>query len=200
MTKDKIILLDCDGPLADFTGAYLDAVHALTGQRITHDDVDRWDIHLTDAFARADAVFGGGLRAAVARRVVEPGFCLSIRPHPEARDAVNRLARVAEVWCVTSPWRSSPTWMAERTEWIATHFPEIGDQRVVHATHKCLVDGDMFVDDKAGHVKEWAKRRPGKVGVLFDMHHNQADDVFGSNTTRTNWDGVLDLVECGCLR
>ncbi len=195
MTKDKIILLDCDGPLADFTGAYLDVVHALTGQRITRDDIDRWDIHLTDAFVRADEVYGGRLQAAVAGRVAEPGFCLSIRPHPDARDAVNRLARLAEVWCVTSPWRSSPTWMAERTEWIATHFPEIGEHRVIHASHKHLIDGGMFVDDKASHVQTWAERRPRGIGVLFDMHHNRADSVSAPNASRSGWDGILRHVE-----
>lgn len=189
----KTVLLDCDGPLSDFTGAYLDAFREVTGRKATHDDVDRWAIHECAFFVEEQQRFDGQLRKIVDRKVIEEGFCARIKPHAAALDAVARLVEVADVYVVTSPWDSSPTWMYERLHWVANHFPGIGRRRVIQTAQKHLIRGDILVDDKPSHVEEWQRAWPQGLGLLFDMHHNRGDQGIG--LARTGWPFVLK--HCG---
>lgn len=191
----KTVLLDCDGPMSDFTGAYLDAFREVTGRKATHADVDRWAIHECSFFTEADRVGGwdGRLRKEVAAKVIEEGFCARIKPHAAALDAIPKLCEVADVYVVTSPWDSSPTWMYERLHWVANHFPGIGRRRVIQTAQKHLIRGDVLVDDKPSHVRDWQNAWPNGLGLLFDMHHNGGEQGLG--LARTGWPFVLK--HCG---
>ncbi len=186
MTK-PIVLLDCDGPMADFTTAYLDALHAETGLRHHAGEVDQWAIHQCAFFTRAAAEHQG-LKKRVDARVCLPAFCFNIAVQPHAQDAVKALQEVADVYVVTSPWDSSPTWQHERMHWVEKHFA-IPRARIIQTAAKHLVRGDVFVDDKPSHVESWAKAWPHSVAVLFDMHHNQEERVLGA--TRAGWPFIV---------
>lgn len=187
-----IVLLDVDGPLADFVSAYLEAFRSLTGLPATHEHVTRWDIaECLAAHCVREGELGwevGRISREVGKVVSAPGFASEmIRPHESAKEPVAKL-EVADVYAVTSPWHSSPTWMHERTAWLKRHF-KIPRERVIHASTKHLVRGDVFVDDKASHVTAWAGANREGMGVLFDMHHNRADNVVG--VVRAGWPFVL---------
>ena len=189
-----IILLDCDGPMADFTTAYLDALYAETGARHHASEVDRWAIHECPFFvAHAKGLGGsqsGSLRAQCDARVVAPGFCASIRPQPGAREAVAALRGIGDVYVVTSPWFTSRTWMHERTAWLWEHFGIHGN-RVIHTSSKALIRGDMFVDDKPSHVFDWQDAWPNGRALLLDMPHNQDGGV--PRVSRAYWSDVVEV-------
>jgi 5'(3')-deoxyribonucleotidase len=193
-----IILLDCDGPLAAFTQAYLRALWMETGYRVDVEEVDRWDIHECVFFKRIARERGivntNSLRELVDAHVVKPGFCADITPQPGAREAVTRLSEIGDVYIVTSPWDSSPTWMHERTQWVARHFPNIGRRRVIQTAQKHLIRGDVFVDDKASHVEEWAEAWPEGRPILFDMHHNRYPKA-GTGLFRGGWKDAIEAAE-----
>lgn len=189
-----IVLLDSDGVLSAFTAGYLDVIWALTGERHEVEEVDRWDLHECPFFVELDkrSHFGkppGTLRARVEERISgPPGFCAGLRPLPGAREGVAALQAVADVYVVTSPWWSSPHWLAERTAWLHAHMG-IPAARVIHASAKHLVTGDVLVDDKPGNVRTW---RHG-VGLLWDAHHNRGAET--ADLTRVStWDAVLEAV------
>lgn len=178
MTR-PIILLDCDGPLADFVGAYLGEVEKLTRTRISHDDIDKWHIHECDAVVRAanDAgLTAPSLRMMVHSRISHRGWCTMIDPKPYASELVERLQAIGDVYIVTSPWCSSPTWVFERTKWCKRELG-IDADHVVFTEAKHLVYGDIFVDDKPEHVRAWSERWPDGKAILFDMPHNRGTDV-----------------------
>lgn len=190
-TGRRVVLLDCDGPLANFTGAYLNAFLVLTGRLAVEDEVDRWAIHECGFFQEEAARRGetpGQLRKAIDAMVVAPGFCENIRPQKAAVEAVAKLRELADVYVVTSPWDSSPTWMYERLHWVHRHF-DIPRGHVIQTGRKHLVRGDIFVDDKPSHVVEWQAAWPGSLGVLFDMHHNRAETPEG--IPRAGWRFVI---------
>ena len=188
-----VILLDCDGPMADFTQAYLEALRLETGASHAVGDVDRWDIHESPFFVELARVHGADLRRRVETRIMQPGFCDGIAVVPGAQEMVGKLSELGDVYVVTSPWDSSPTWMHERLHWVAKHFPTIGKRRVIQTAQKHLVRGDVFVDDKPSHIEDWSKAWPAGTPILFDMHHNRAEPVaFG---VRGGWNDVLAAVE-----
>lgn len=194
----RTVLLDCDGPLACFTEAYLGAFTRETGLQASTNDVDRWDIHECAFFARGANKLGittAKLRARVDAHVKVRGFCSDIRPQPGAKDIVAAISSMAAVYVVTSPWYSSPTWMYERTQWLYDHF-RIPARNVIHTSAKYMVPGDVLVDDRGSHVREWADAWPKGLGILFDMHHNQ-EEPNGLRAIRGGWDSVLSFLQTG---
>lgn len=192
-----IVLLDCDGPLADFTTHYLVALARVTNGKALHtaEEVDRWAIHDCQFFHDAAVRFGVErevLKRKVDAEVTAPGFCAHIPVQKGSQNAVAELRSLAQVYVVTSPWNSGATWMHERERWLLQHF-DIGHKSVFHCSSKFLVRGDVFVDDKADHVATWAKAWPDSRAFLFDMHHNKRDDVghSGRPSARGGWDEVI---------
>ena len=190
MTRPTI-LLDVDGPMADFASSYLDAYYWETGERRRVGDVDRWDIHKAGWFVERALAMGTTphvLRARVDAHVIRPDFCSLITPRTEAIEAVAELRQIADVYVVTSPWTSSPTWVYERTRWIERHFG-IPPKNVIHTAAKHLVHGDLLLDDKPSHVESWGERWPDGFALLYGMPHNR--DAEG--LTRVDWDDVITV-------
>ncbi len=166
------ILLDCDGVLADFVGYVLDTILEQTGREYTHADVTEWD-------------FGNLLETAEERRALwmalkAPGVAQELRPIPGAAAAVEALRLAGhDIHVVTSPMPDCPTWTYERELWLRDYMG-IERKRVIHASNKNLVAGDVLVDDNWDNVRGWvtaqpdvgdAPRRP--YGVLVDAPYNR---------------------------
>lgn len=176
-----IVLLDCDGVMADFVTAALDVVHDLTGERYPTEAVTTWEIFesIGDR-ALAERCYGA---------MNAPGFCLErIRPYPGAAEAVGALREVADVFVVTAPFRTAH-WIHERTTWLERHLGFAASQ-VIFARHKHVVRGDVFVDDKPDHVRAWDRGRRGcdGRGFLWDQIYNRdATDL----PRLHGWDALL---------
>lgn len=167
------ILFDVDGVLADFTGRVLDVVHEETGRAHTPDDHTKW------SFREALGLPARHWRA-VARRIGEPGFACSLRPYPGAVELVKRVAEQHEVFFVTADWRSSPTWVHDRNAWLERHFGRTLGSRVVHTSHKVLVDGDVLVEDKVETVEAWERAGQGRRrAFIVDRPYNRQPCAHG---------------------
>ncbi len=165
-----VVLLDCDGVLADFVSATLDLVHTLGGRRHASDEVRTWEIF--------DSIGTPELRERVYDRMNREGFCRDvIRPYPGAVEAIADLREHADVYVVTAPFRTA-TWMSERLAWLGHHFALPADH-VVFTERKQLVRGDVFVDDKPDHVRRWDAGRRACTGraFLWDQAYNREADL-----------------------
>lgn len=185
MTRPRV-LLDCDGVLSRFMDGALALINDLLGTGYVIDDVTEFD------FSRAL-----GLRpdvaAAVKRRIGQaPGFAAELEIYPGAVDGVRRLREVAEVYIVTSPWNSNPTWCHDREWWLDKHFG-IKHAHVLHTSAKHLVRGDVFVDDKTSSCEAWRDAWPGGIAVQWRTPHNRRDAWLGISTG--NWDELIGIVE-----
>jgi 5'(3')-deoxyribonucleotidase len=164
-----LVLLDCDGILADFVGAALDFVQMKTGERPDRDVIETWDIwdHLDPELEEVFTEYVG-----------RQGFCKSILPYDEALRGFPLLAAVADVHIVTSPFVTAPTWTHERSEWLEQYFG-IPHHRVHHTGTKYLTRGDYLVDDHPKHIREWLlNRRDHYLGhaLLWDTPHNRREE------------------------
>lgn len=153
------LLLDVDGVLADYTQTYLAAVVAAGVRFIPSQWVpSQWDLSkelkLTAAEnARVDALMN------------MPGVAQRIAPLPGAIDAVKRMAKKAEVYFVTAPIPTSPTWVYDRAQWLLKHFGEELGSRIVSTVHKGVVSGTFLVDDKIENCREWEEENP--MGIVL---------------------------------
>jgi 5'(3')-deoxyribonucleotidase len=184
-TKRPRILLDVDGVLADFVSSYLELVYQETGNRHTHEQVTQFDMKRALGLTDIDA-------AHVAAQIQREGFCSAIEPLPGAVDAVRRLQAISDVYIITSPWNSCPTWTHEREKWLANHFA-IPHAHVLHGSAKHLVVGDVLVDDRWDTCVKWRDEHPSKTVVMWESPWNRTCEWSGWLTN--DWDQLIRLVE-----
>jgi 5'(3')-deoxyribonucleotidase len=186
------VLLDCDGVIADFTGAALTLIRQFTGRTYAPERITTWDIF--DSLPEEPQF----VKDEVYRLLKSPGGCAGIPAYPEAVEGVRRLCEIADVIAVTSPFKGSPTWAHEREEWLHVRCP--GIEHVIHARHKERVHGDVFVDDKAAHVEDWARfwgregRNPHAVPVLWQTPRASGQMTSAGIVSASTWDEVIALV------
>jgi 5'(3')-deoxyribonucleotidase len=177
-----VVLLDCDGVLADFITPCLRVIERLTGNRHAHDDVDVWDFDRKLIASDTD-------REAYWACITAPGFCASLEPYSGTPFAVECLRSVADVYILTSPMLA-PTWAHERQQWLKEHFG-VSHKHIISTPAKRLVAGDVFVDDKPEHVEAWSQRWTSGIGICWAAPYNATHaDAFMDNRTR-DWNTVL---------
>lgn len=182
----KRVLLDCDGILSDFVGAYLRILHEHTGIERRPEEVTDFDIGLSLGLSRE--------QTARMKRAIgdEHRLARVLDVYPGAREGVARLRALADVYIVTSPWNSNPTWTHDREWWLREHF-DIPHARVVHTSAKHLCRGDVFIDDKTSAVVNWQAEHPSGLGIVWDTAHNRREAWSGPRTS--SWDALIEMVQ-----
>jgi 5'(3')-deoxyribonucleotidase len=183
--KRKRVLLDCDGVLADFVGGFLKLVNARFGTSLSSADVTCWDIAEALGWSRERAMEAYGLITECDQ------FAAKLDVLAGAVSGVRRLREVAEVYIVTSPWWSQPTWLRDRTNWLHKHFG-ITANNVVYTGAKHLIVGDVLVDDKTSTCEAWRAAHPGGVAVQWSTPHNLRDRWDGPSTL--DWNFLIDEI------
>jgi 5'(3')-deoxyribonucleotidase len=161
------ILLDVDGPCADFIAPALDAIFQVTGRRFkASDHTSGWDIFSGLGLSDADT-------KEVFRVMQVPGLCLAIPTVPGAREGIEELRKFADVWAVTSPF-GGEHWMHERDAWLARNLG-FHKNHVLHVRgeSKHGVYGNMLVEDKIDTLKSWQAAWPKETAVLFELPYNR---------------------------
>ena len=179
------VLLDVDGVLADFISGALAIINRIYATAFTPAHVTEWD------FMRALGLDLAG--AACVKRAIgaESRLALKLAVYPGAIDGVRRLPEIADVYIVTSPWNSNPTWTHDRETWLQRHF-SIPSSHVIHTSAKHLIAGDVLVDDKTSTCAEWQTAHPNGLAVRWDNLHNASDPWTGQRVA--SWDALLNIV------
>lgn len=181
----KRVLVDCDGVLADFIGGFLRLVNDHFGTSHVPSDITGFDI--TESLGWS---FDRGMEA---YRLISDcaEFARNLDVLSGSVDGMRRLRGIADVYIVTSPWWSHPTWMRDRNDWLHRHF-EIKANKVVHTAAKHICTGDVLVDDKTSTLVEWRDCNRG-VAVQWMTVHNRLDNWKGISTC--DWNELCDIVE-----
>jgi 5'(3')-deoxyribonucleotidase len=176
----RLLLLDCDGVVADFAGYLLRSV----GSDLGFADITDWDIK---RFLTADQWI-------TAQTVLErPGWWEAQPIIACATEGVAALrAAGIDIHWVTSPWHSCREWEATRRDWLHRNFSAAAHD-VTFTYRKDLVRGDVFVDDRAEHVAAWRERNEmdGGGALLFDAPYNRQGHT---GLTRVDWTTILEVV------
>jgi 5'(3')-deoxyribonucleotidase len=180
------LLLDCDGVLADFTTRVIQLINSVLGTKYTVEDIDIGDFCAALGLDRSDS-------ARVKQKIGKTlGFAASILPYPSATaERVAKLQEIADVYIVTSPWNSNPTWVYEREAWLFEHY-KIKTSNILHGSAKYICDGDVFVDDKVEALKEWQDQHPDGVAVKWETLHNSKEPW---PVATNDWDVLLGIVK-----
>lgn len=134
------ILVDMDGPLADFDKAFfslcnskgwtLDCTPFTQTHRFATD-------HIPHSIARS-----------LARRFVETsGWFERLPMTGGAKGYMDQLAERAEVWIVSKPLEANPTCRDEKGAWLRRNFGPEWERRLILAADKSMVRGDVLLDD-----------------------------------------------------
>jgi 5'(3')-deoxyribonucleotidase len=166
----KIILLDMDDTVNDFTGMFWQTHNSLHNTEILSSSVNDWN--LSKFSPLGDKVYD---------LFKHPGLFRNLEPKENAADVIKRLDEKYDVYFVTdSPAGTShceidtlsfsnPT--DDKRKWLKDHFPFFDSNKLVVTGHKWMVYGDVLVDDKPGTFSIFEKL--GRDIVLMDAPYNQ---------------------------
>ncbi len=184
----KRVLLDCDGILSDFIGGALKLYNGQYGTDYAPHQVTQFDVGASLGMTKEQ---GSAFKKLIGSH---RAFARALDVIPGAVDGVRRLREIADVYIVTSPWNSNPTWMHDREAWLKEHF-DIPHSRVIHTSAKHVCVGDMLVDDKTETCVAWRDAHPRGLAVQWVTLHNRLD-VWGGFST-DSWDSLIDLTSMG---
>jgi len=160
-------LCDVDGITANFLGSFAKVATTITGKNYSPEDFTTWHCAEAIGLSEEEAV-------KVHSIINEPGFGRTLEAFPGSVEAIKQIAEICdgELFFVTSPWFTNPTWHSDREWWLEQHFGKDLGRQVIHTTHKYTVAGDMMLDDKPSHVQAWYReyKRPA---ILFTRPSNR---------------------------
>lgn len=165
------LLLDMDGPLADFDGLFWDRCQA-----------NGWPLDVEHRGLQAHRFFTEHMpdrkHRKLARAMVDgPGYFAALPVTPGAQEAVRTLLEVKhlDVWVCTKPIHQHRTQRDEKAAWLAEHFPALLP-RLIIAGDKSMVRGDFLLDDapELDHM-----RRATWQPILFRAPYNGSASEWG---------------------
>jgi len=125
-TKKQILYFDMDGVLVDFQSG-LDKMPDEVKKRYADDGTGK--PHYDDI----------------------PRLFAQMAPMPGAIEAVEKLAKVFDVYILsTAPWNNPSSW-SDKLKWVKKYFPETFYKRLILSHHKDLLQGDFLIDDRDRH-------------------------------------------------
>src|SRR3989344_3001264 len=178
-----IILIDQDGPLADFQGGFLEKWQARFPKEFFVPIHKRKNFYVRDDYPE-------DLRDKVETIYCEPGFFLNLQPVKGSIEAINVMLELGhDVRICTSPLSRYENCVLEKYQWVEKHLGGDFTKRIVLSKDKTIVRGKLLIDDKpaieGGETAEWEH-------ILYDCPYNQE---VGNNRRLTwvNWKNVLAL-------
>lgn len=108
-----------------------------------------------------------------------PGFWENIPVMEDAPRVMAELIEEYNVYILTKPWIHYDKCIAEKYNWIRTHFPFFDLNKVVFTGDKHLLTGDWFIDDAPDYMS-------GLQGDIIAMAYPYNKE-FKTNVRVSNW-------------
>lgn len=178
-----VVLVDQDGPLADFEQGFLDR------WRERHPDEDAIPLEDRRTFYLRDQ-YPAHLRAWVDEIQHAPGFYRNLPPTPDSLQAMREMLELGlEVRICTAPLSRYENCVLEKYEWTERNLGRDFTKRMIVTKDKTLVKGRFLIDDRPTIT---GVARPEWEHLLFDCPYNR--HVSGKRSlTWSNWREVLEL-------
>lgn len=182
------LLLDMDGPLADFDQRFWD----LCQQNHWPLNIDSLDDPRRHRFMTENII--NPQHRVMARNVVNETSWFAFLPVTEgATEGVPELMEHFDVWVCTKPLEANRWCRDDKALWLARHFPELVD-RLIIAPNKGMIRGDVLLDD-APKPKWIVDKATAWQPVIFPAAFNGEGSMWGE-LPHWGWgDPVDQLVE-----
>lgn len=190
LNRPLVLLLDMDGPLADFDRHFHDRCVEMGGIEFDvagpHEQTERYFTeHIPDPRQRREA-----------RKMIDAAGWFAQLPVVEgAKEGVAELeAAGIDIWVCTKPLERNPTCRDDKGAWLRRHFPQLEDKLIL-APNKGMIHGDILLDD-APKVEwfDYATWRP----VLFAVPFNSSPEW--ATLPRWTWGDSIDDLFHGAFR
>ena len=171
-----IILVDQDGPLADFEGAFLQAWQQRYPERARISLEARTTFYVRDQYPKEFLEEIEEIHNA-------PGFTLDMSPVPGSIEALHAMTAAGHtVFICTSPLSGAKTSMTEKLEWIERYLGRAYVKRTICTKDKTLIRGDYLIDDK---LEIGGLLSPTWKHILYTMPYNA--DVSRERRLTADW-------------
>ncbi|MBI4855070.1 MAG: 5'-3'-deoxyribonucleotidase [Acidobacteria bacterium] len=181
-----LILIDQDGPLADFEQGFLNIWQKLFPQETFIPLEERKTFYMrqqypTHLIEKVDSVYSA------------PGFFRNLEPTKGAIEAIKSLtAQGHDIRICTSPLSHYENCVLEKFEWVEKYFGRDFTKRIILTKDKTMVRGDLLIDDKP-EVK--GVFTPTWEHILFDYPYNK----HVAEKRRLNWDNWQKIINSNLI-
>lgn len=177
------VLVDMDGVLADFEGAFLDLWRAAHPEHPFVPLPERRSFYV-------EKEYPDHLLHLVREIFCSANFFRDLPPIPGGLEAVREMERDGiEVFLCTSPLREYQHCVVEKFDWVVRHLGAEWSQRLVLTKDKTIVAGDLLIDDRPS-IHGIAT--PAWEHVLYDQPYNR-HVTDKRRLTWENWREVLGM-------
>lgn len=155
----KLIGLDVDGVLADFTG-FLLQFHNLELEKQNQkfkNGAYKKQFYVEDITEHCVEKFIGQEAWDELFVKLKPyEFVKHLPLYENAQQFVSNLKQIGKVVFVTAPYWKYDSWCSERFYWLQKHFA-CTEKDVIFTHNKSLFCGDLLIDDNPHFLQEWEK-------------------------------------------
>ncbi|HRE01607.1 MAG TPA: hypothetical protein PLV68_09925 [Ilumatobacteraceae bacterium] len=184
------LLLDMDGPLADFDGHGWARCTELGCEF----DVDGPEAQTARYFT--DHMPNRAHRAAARAMIEAPGWFDQLSVTPGAVEGVHRLLDAGfDIWVVTKPLEENPTCRDDKGRWLRRYLPML-ERKLILAPDKSLIVGDVLLDDAPKLA--WFERALWRP-VIFTAPFNGPGSAW-DGLPRWRWGDPVDVLTDQALR
>lgn len=168
------ILVDMDEVTADLAKPWEKWVQENGDPDFLWANVKSWNTHAYSSIGKKVYEF-----------LQQEGLFLFLEPVEGAIEGINHLRRKGHriTWCTSNPTEQSKD---EKIEWLKEHFKWFKPETdIVFSHNKCLVPGDIIIDDRAKTLFEF----PG-TSIAMDAEYNKHYPGFRAKS----WPEVIEIV------
>lgn len=187
--RKYVVLLDMDGPLAEFDAKYWDFCTSMQFHMNITDLADSGRKRFME-----DNILDKKHRA-IARAYIESGhnhWFRDLPVTPGAQDGVEELLSRSDidVWVCTKPMENNDTCRDDKAAWICEHFPGL-KKRLIMAPDKSLIRGHVLLDD-APRI-DWLPRAEWEPVIFPSVFNEEGSQWAGLRKWRWG-DSVEELL------
>ncbi len=178
-----IILIDQDGPLADFQRGFLKKWRARFPKEFFVPIHKRKNFYVRDDYPE-------DLRDKVETIYCEPEFYLNLQPVKGGIEAINIMLELGhDVRICTSPLSRYENCVLEKYQWIEKYFGRDFTKRMILSKDKTIIRGHFLIDDrpiiKNTEKAEWEH-------IIYDTPYNRSIES-KRRLTWKNWRNTLGI-------
>lgn len=176
-----LILVDQDGPLADFEGGFLRNWQKLFPKEFFIPLEERNIFYMREQYP-------SHLKEKVDSIYSSPGFFRNLEPTKGSIEAIKTLVALGyDVRICTSPLSRYENCVLEKFEWVEKHFGRAFTKRIILTKDKTMVRGDLLIDDKPEITGVF---NPTWEHIIFDYPYNQHIQ----KNRRLNWGNWKEIL------